>query len=149
MVALTFDKRLATLGAEQFLSILARYLRMRGLIDGPDFALGRRREGNTVGTDQDRTEDGLPCHGKPSVQDQREVVSSTAVRKALAEGDMAKVARLTGVPTGQRQALSRRGAGKTIGFPTANLSVPEAGGPSPMMEYTPLSHTSTGRPTGP
>jgi riboflavin kinase/FMN adenylyltransferase len=46
VIALSFDQELARLSAEEFVGLLKKYLRMRSLIIGPDFALGRNREGN-------------------------------------------------------------------------------------------------------
>ena len=43
----SFTRELAQLSARQFLRLLQKYLRMRGMVIGPDFALGRNREGST------------------------------------------------------------------------------------------------------
>ncbi|MFC1950673.1 hypothetical protein ACFLWD_03305 [Chloroflexota bacterium] len=47
IITLSFTNELAQLSAHQFVNLLKRYLRMRGLVIGPDFTLGRNREGNT------------------------------------------------------------------------------------------------------
>ena len=46
IIPLSFTTELARLGARQFVSLLKKHLRMRGLVVGPDFALGRDREGD-------------------------------------------------------------------------------------------------------
>ncbi|MEE9398985.1 MAG: FAD synthetase family protein, partial [Dehalococcoidales bacterium] len=93
---LSFTADLARLGARQFLGLLKKHLHMRGLVTGPDFALGQNREGNpdtlrTLGQEMGFTVTVVP----PAVIN-GEVVSSTAIRKALAEGDMKKVSRFAG-----------------------------------------------------
>jgi len=86
VAVLSFTPELAQLGAREFISLLKRRLRMRGLVIGPDFALGRGREGDVVtlqamGDEMDFSVTVIP----PMVLD-GEVVSSTAIRKALAAG---------------------------------------------------------------
>ncbi|GAH47602.1 unnamed protein product, partial [marine sediment metagenome] len=115
---------LAQLSAGKFVSLLKKYLRLKGLIIGPDFALGRNREGDTdtlraLGQNMDFT-----VIVVPPVKINGEVVSSTAIRNALIQGDMKRVHNLIG----RYFSLSGRvipGAGRGIelGFPTANLEV--------------------------
>ena len=45
VITLSFTPELAEMTARQFIALLKKYLRMRGLMVGPDFALGRGREG--------------------------------------------------------------------------------------------------------
>ena len=44
-VPITFDRTLSRLTAEEFISLLQEHLRMVSLVVGPDFAMGRNREG--------------------------------------------------------------------------------------------------------
>ena len=124
IIPLTFTTELAQLSARQFVGLLQKHLKMRGMVVGPDFALGRSREGNIdnlrkLGQDMNFTISVVP----PVVKD-NEVVSSTAIRKAIAYGDMEKVGRLAGHSFslhGHVVAGAGRGAG--LGFPTANLDI--------------------------
>jgi len=124
IVTLSFTSELAQLSARQFVSLLKRYLKMRGLVIGPDFTLGRNREGNTnslrtLGQDMNFTVAVIP-----PVTINGEVVSSTAIRNALANGDMKRVLSLAGRPfsLGGR-VTSGTGRGLKLGFPTANLDI--------------------------
>ncbi len=124
IIPLSFTPELAQLSASQFLSLLKKYLRMRGLIIGPDFVLGRNREGNidtlcSLGQDMNFSVTVIP-----PVMINGEVVSSTAIRNALADGDMKRVIKLTGRPFCLNgRVASGAGRGSKLGFPTANLDI--------------------------
>ena len=124
IIILSFTDELAQLSARQFIGLLKRYLRMRGLVVGPDFALGRSREGNidslrTLGQDMNFTVTVIP-----PIMINSEVVSSTAIRDALASGNMKKVLNLAGRPFSLSGCVtSGAGRGLELGFPTANLDI--------------------------
>jgi len=124
IITLSFTRELARLSARQFVILLKKHLRMRGLLIGPDFALGRDREGNidflrTLGQDMD-----FSVTVVPPIVINGEVVSSTAIRHALADGDMKKVNSLVGRPFSlQGPVTSGSGRGTELGFPTANLDI--------------------------
>lgn len=122
--ALSFTSELAQLSARQFVSLLKKYLRMHGVVIGPDFALGQNREGNadilrTLGQDM-----GFSVTVIPPIMIDGEVVSSTAIRNALADGDMKRVLNLVGRPFSLNgRVTSGAGRGVELGFPTANLDI--------------------------
>ena len=141
IVTLPFTPQLAELTAREFVQLLKDYLKMRGLVVGPDFALGKNREG---GADQLRLlgqEMGFIVEVVPPVVLDGQVISSSAVRVALAQGDMETVEKLFGRPfslTGQVVTGDRRG--RVLGFPTANLDVePEQALPSDGV-YVTVAH---------
>lgn len=122
IVTVSFTPELAQLRAREFVALLGRYLKMHTLVIGPDFALGRGREGNgpnlqALGEELNFSVDVVP----PRVW-QGEVVSSTAIRQALTQGDMGKASELLGRRfrlAGQVVKGAERG--KILGFPTANI----------------------------
>ncbi len=121
---LSFTPKLANMGARQFVSLIQEHLRMTELILGPDFALGKGREGDTETLASIGREQGFGVQVAPPLEIAGLVVSSTAIRRALAVGDVVQAAHLLG----RRVSLSGvvvAGAhrGKGLGFPTANLSV--------------------------
>jgi riboflavin kinase/FMN adenylyltransferase len=124
IIPLSFTAELAQLSAGQFLGLLKKYLRMSGLVIGPDFALGRNREGNidtlnSLGQDMDFSVTAIP-----PVMIDGEVVSSTAVRKALTDGDIKRVLKLLDRPFSlSGRVISGVGRGTKLGFPTANLDI--------------------------
>ena len=124
IVTLSFTSELAQRSARQFVSLLKNHLRMRGLVIGPDFTLGRNRAGNidslrTLGQDMNFTVTVIP-----PIMINSEVVSSTAIRNALTNGDMKKVLNLIGRPFSLNgRVTSGAGRGLELGFPTANLDI--------------------------
>ena len=124
VIALSFTRELAQLGARQFVSLLKKHLRMRGVVIGPDFALGRNRGGSTntlrtLGQDMSFSVTVIP-----PIMVNGEVVSSTGIRKALADGDMKKVANLIGRSFSLHgRVITGSGRGIGLGFPTANLDI--------------------------
>jgi len=124
VVVLPFTRQTAQLTARQFVSLLKKQLKMRALVVGPDFALGRGREGDATYLNVLSREMGFNLVAVPPVRITGEVVSSTAIRTALASGELGRVTRLLGrcfSIGGQIGTGAERG--RTLGFPTANLSV--------------------------
>jgi riboflavin kinase/FMN adenylyltransferase len=96
---------------------------MRRLIVGPDFAMGRDREGN-ANTLKELGEDfNYTLSTISPVEIDGEVVSSSRIRAALSRGDLELVNKLLDRPYFiHGQVVPGDGRGKTIGVPTANLS---------------------------
>jgi riboflavin kinase / FMN adenylyltransferase len=122
VVALSFTHELARLGARDFVTLLMEHLKMRELVIGPDFALGKERSGNIESLQALGSELGFGIEVVPPLLYQGEVVSSTAIRGALARGEVNKMNKLLCrhfTLTGQVEKGDARG--RTLGFPTANL----------------------------
>lgn len=119
-----FDTQVAARSAAEFMHSLKKHLGLRALCVGPNFALGRGREGNTTRLAQLGIELGYELHiAEPVLQD-GEVISSTRVRRCLESGDVAQANRLLGRPFSLWGAVvAGDGRGRTIGIPTANLQV--------------------------
>jgi len=124
VIALSFTQELAQLSASQFVSLLKKYLRMSGLIIGPDFALGRDREGNAENLRKLGQDMNFSVTVIPPVRVNGEVVSSTAIRNALADGDVKRAVNLIGRSYSlQGRVTTGAGRGLELGFPTANLDI--------------------------
>lgn len=122
VVVLSFTEEVAGLRARQFVALLQEYLHMKGLVVGPDFALGWKREGDIPTLRKLGEETGFSVEVAPPFRLGSEVVSSTAIRQALSRGEMSRVTRLLGRPyqLGGR-VVSGVERGRKLGFPTANL----------------------------
>jgi riboflavin kinase/FMN adenylyltransferase len=121
-----FDAKLEGLEPGVFMEeLLARTLRVRHLIVGDDFRFARRRAGTLADLRTGGPRLGFSVEQVSSVITQDGArVSSTAVRDALASGDMARARKLLGRPyamTGRVVAGLRLGHG--LGMPTANVNL--------------------------
>lgn len=124
VVPISFTPELAQLPVRDFVALLQNHLRMQELVVGPDFAMGRSREGNVAALHSLGKEMGFWVDVVRPKLLNGEVVSSTCIRQALAQGDMSRVKRLLGRPhslSGQIGHGEERG--RQLGFPTANLEV--------------------------
>ncbi len=122
VIALTFSMEMAQLSAGQFIGLLIKYLRMRGLVIGPDFVLGRGREGDIDTLRRLGQAMNFSVTVTAPARVNGDVISSTAIRRALADGDIKRVVRLTGRPYRlEGKVISGTHQGTALGFPTANL----------------------------
>jgi len=141
IITLSFTLELAKLSAHQFVSLLKKYLKMRGMVIGPDFALGRNREGNadtlrTLGQEMD-----FRVTVIPPVMINGEVVSSTAIRNALDDGDMKRALSLIGRPFSLHgRVITGDSRGVGLGFPTANLDIDSEQALPPEGVYATWTH---------
>jgi riboflavin kinase/FMN adenylyltransferase len=141
VIPLSFTPELAQLSARQFVTLLQKYLKMRGLVVGQDFALGKEREGDTENLIRLGKSMNFDVIVVPPLVINGEVVSSTAIRKALAAGDMLKVRQLTGRPFKLAgKVVSGYGRGTGMGFPTANLEITSDHALPPDGVYTGWAH---------
>lgn len=124
VIPVTFSQAVSQLTAREFVQLVVRHLRMKGLVIGPDFALGRGREGNAAMLKSLGDEMGFALEVVSPLTQGQEIVSSTAIRDAIARGDMSRAARLLGRPFSVSGAVVHGvGRGHALGFPTANLGL--------------------------
>ena len=129
---LTFDEARSKEAAEDFVrEVLVDGIGARLVVVGADFHFGHRRGGNVPLLERMGAELGFEVLGLGLVAVEGEAsgvpYSSTRIRELLAKGDVAEAARLLGRPHEVRGVVERgdqRGA-EHLGFPTANLTVPE------------------------
>jgi len=118
-----FDAGMAALEPEAFIrEYLVDGLGTRYLVIGDDFRFGRDRAGDFALLQAAGAAHGFEVQDTPTVVLDGVRVSSTAVRAALAAGDLGLAARLLGRHYGMTgRVIEGRRLGQTLGFPTANL----------------------------
>ena len=126
VVPVTFDHDLAGVSARDFAQELVDVLSMRRLVVGPDFAMGRRREGTLPILSEIGAELGFSVLPVDEMQQSGRRIGSSVIRSLIIdEGDVAAVHDMLARPyslTGTVQQGHKRG--KDLGFPTANITVP-------------------------
>jgi riboflavin kinase/FMN adenylyltransferase len=123
-----FDHERANEPAEDFVrEILVERLHARVVVVGYDFRFGKGRQGDVELLRRIGRESGFDVVSVEPVCDAPEdIVSSTAIRHALTNGDAERAERLLGRPYEVRGlVVMGDGRGRELGFPTANVHVPE------------------------
>lgn len=127
-VVVTFDEARSKEEAEDFVrEVLIDELRARLVVVGEDFHFGRGRRGTVELLRRLGGELGFEVVGLALVPagPDATVVSSTAIRRAVADGDVVRAASLLGRDYEVRGPVVRGDRrGRTMGFPTANIAVP-------------------------
>lgn len=123
-----FDKQFSRISATEFVrDQLMQKIGMKTLVIGYDHHFGRNREGSYKDL-----EEMAPVYGFRLEEINEQVinhiaVSSTKVRKALLEGDIDSANQLLGHRFSFRgKVVMGDKIGRTLGFPTANIEIPEA-----------------------
>ncbi len=126
-----FDEARAAEPAEDFVrDVLVGCLGAEVVVVGADFHFGNRRRGNValleaMGAEHGFVVDGIELRGLDG-RPAEEPVSSTRIRDALTAGDLVAANAMLGRPHEVRGAVAHGDArGREIGFPTANVAVPD------------------------
>jgi riboflavin kinase/FMN adenylyltransferase len=131
-VVIHFDEARSHESPEDFVNeVLVQCLNAKLVVVGSDFHFGYKRRGNVALLEQVGATAGFEvigldlvgADGRPAVDEEQ--VSSTAIRAALAEGDLEGANRLLGRPYEVRGPVQHGDErGRELGFPTANVIVP-------------------------
>ena len=128
-VVIHFDEAQSAEAPHSFVQrVLVEGLAMRRIVVGADFHFGSHRQGNvallrTLGATADFDVEPIELIERNDGVD--EPISSTAIRRAMAGGDVDVAARLLGRPFQARGPVVQGDQrGRLLGFPTANVEVP-------------------------
>jgi len=120
-----FTREFSALSAEDFIQrILVEGLQARYVLVGDDFRFGARRAGDFALLKARGAAHGYEANALHTVEAAGQRASSTAVREALAQGDMALAAQLLGRPYSMSgRVVGGEQLGRKIGYPTANIQL--------------------------
>ena len=126
VITLPFDENIRQLSASAFVDKLVHNLRMKELWVGADFALGFQREGDVPYLRAQGASHGFTVNAVDLITDHGsgKQISSSRVREQLRHGDVANAREMLGRSYElEGLVVAGEGRGRTIGIPTANLSV--------------------------
>lgn len=123
VIVLRFNEKLAATSADAFIKeILVERLQTRWLLVGDDFRFGARRTGSFETLQRAGMVQGFECFSLSSILVEGQRASSSAVREALASGQLELARELLGRPFFMTGRISHgERLGRTLGYPTANL----------------------------
>lgn len=124
LVAYPTDETLLKLTAREFFDQIVREsLDAKAMVEGPNFFFGHNREGDVDVLRKFTAAAGMTLDVvEPYSLDAETLVSSSLIRKLIAEGEVARAAELLSAPYRIRGMVTHgAGRGAKLGFPTANL----------------------------
>jgi len=122
-----FDETIASTRASEFaIDILLNRLRVQGVVVGSTFRFGNKRQGDVALLERLLGDVGVPAVAVDNVGDAETRISSTRIRGLIAEGKCAEADSLLGHSYEIRgRVVLGAGRGHDLGFPTANIEVPQ------------------------
>ena len=124
VVCLEFTEEFSQITAAEFAAALSEDLNMKGLVLGPDSALGKDRQGDLTFMQEQGKELDFWARSVEPLEIEGQPVKSRRVRDALTNGNVGMCPKLLGrnhVLSGTVVIGDQRG--RTLGFPTANIDV--------------------------
>jgi riboflavin kinase/FMN adenylyltransferase len=125
MIVFGFDRELAATDADDFVAQrLLGLIGAAGVVTGEDFTFGRGKGGNVEVLARLGAEHGFSVDSVGPVEEDGEPISSSRIRDALKAGDCDTAARLLTRPFAIEGVVEHGDKrGRTLGYPTANLSL--------------------------
>lgn len=119
-----FTRAVANTSAGDFLKEIQRHMRPSHVLVGEDFALGHDREGGLTELARLGEELGYTLTSLSPIRNDQDVISSSRIRSALAEGNVTYANNMLGRAFQiNGKVIPGDGRGRTLGIPTANLDI--------------------------
>jgi riboflavin kinase/FMN adenylyltransferase len=123
-VVFPFSLETSQIRAREFVQLLLDHLNLKEIFCGADFAFGYKREGNIAFLRElGREKNFVVTMVEPQKFDDT-ILSSTRARELIAQGEIDEAVRILGrFPSVRGRVVHGDQRGRTLGFPTANLSL--------------------------
>ena len=127
LIDVPFNRQLSILSPDTFLEKLKQF-NFSCLVCGTNFSYGFQGTGNTQSLAQSAKEQGFDVIVRPLLEYKNKVISSTRIRRAIADGNLRDAENMLGRFCSV-QGIVHKGfqRGRKMGFPTANLYVSRSG----------------------
>ncbi len=127
LIKMRFTREFSELSSDEFIrNILVNGIGTKRLIIGYDHRFGRDREGGFEHLQKNHEKYGFEIEEIPEQDVDDVAVSSTRIREALSKGDVRTAHEYLTRPYGLKGIVTKgEQLGRKIGFPTANIYVPE------------------------
>ncbi len=126
VIFIHFDEKMMRMPWEEFIDRLAEDFNVAGLVAGYDFRFGYKGEGNGERLIEKSRKLGIKCEIVPKVELEGVTVSSTHVRKLIAEGEIEQANTFLGHPHVLTDTVCHgHKFGTSMGFPTINMRFTE------------------------
>lgn len=125
IIVIDFLPEFYTMEAKEFFNKLIEYYRMKHIAVGFDFAFGRNREGNREFLDKYSKECGIGVSIVKFLNYNKNRISSSSIRDCLSNGKIKDANKMLGRKyTISGKIVHGNALGRKIGYPTANLEIP-------------------------
>lgn len=125
IIVIDFLPEFYTMEAKEFFNKLIEYYRMKHIAVGFDFAFGRNREGNREFLDKYSKECGIGVSVIKFLNYKKNRISSSSIRDCLSNGKIKDANKMLGRKyTISGIIVHGNALGRKIGYPTANLGIP-------------------------
>lgn len=119
-----FTAQMSNMMPEDFMQMMKDCFAPKFVVTGPNYTFGAKGAGTPQLLQQEGAKYGFKAYMHHFVYCQNSMVSSTAIRKAILEGDLAKANKMLGKPFSiDEEVIHGKKRGRMLGFPTANLAI--------------------------
>ena len=126
LIDIPFTRELSKRSPEEFMQLLKDKFAPSIVVTGPNYTFGRFGKGNGRMLIREGDAYGFRAEVCPAITVDKKTVSSTRIRKAIADGDLKCANELLGRPfTYVSTVVHGDRRGRKLGFPTANLEIAE------------------------
>ncbi len=126
LLNIPFTFELLKYSAAEFIHLLKMNLTPKHIVIGPNYSFGYKCAGNPALLAEAGLKENFEVEVHPAVLMDGDIVSSTLIRKFIAEGNVSAGARLLGRNFRIKgQVITGDQRGRILGFPTANLALPD------------------------
>ena len=115
---------MSSMQPEEFMQMLKDCFAPKFIVTGPNYTFGAKGAGTPQLLQSEGEKYGFKAYMHHFVYCQNSMVSSTTIRKAILDGDLAKANKMLGKPFSiDEEVIHGKKRGRMLGFPTANLAI--------------------------